>query len=1049
MNRAKLCKARFRQDSPRYTYLYKSNQLTNRRVLNLAMVAWLVVLSVATNSVPGRAASESNDLFCGTYPNRVLSELGLHTQFQQHRATRGFLPLRDATTAAFDVGNIAVLPDDGTLVTSQNPFDLDGRSLTFDPSGTGYTVRVGAAAFDTVATEQGELLNPAPATNPQNIGDDGARSISLPFVFRFFGQTYTTVFVNSDGNLTFVQGDTSTTARSLARFLTGPPRIAPYFADLDPSLAGRLTVFTSSTRVVVSWTAVPDFVAAGTGPRETFQVTMNSDGLIEMAYGGISGREAVVGISQGNLNATPAMVDFSATSGAVVIQNAIAEVFSLTTELDLAAVTRRFYQTHDDAYENIVIFSNFNFNLNGAFAFEVNISNQVTGIGRIGNTTTFDFSGQFGSAGRLESLLNMGSLSRYPSDPSTVFLGANSTLSVMGQEAGHRFLSYVTWADPAGAPNSTALLGRELQHWSFYFNSDASVMEGNLIRDNNNGTFTTTGVVQKYNEIDQYLMGLRAPDEVGPSFLVKNPSPSLNPGTSPFLNANFSGTRANVELGQIIASNGPRIPNSVIAPKRFNYAFVLVTGRNTPATADEIAKVDLIRREWESFFNRSVGFRGTANTSLTHSLRLQPNPLGLLNGATVTGRIALGSPAPDSISFNMTTSNSAAVRVPATVNVPAGAAIVEFPITGMGVGRSLLEANAAGFQTASSVVEVVSPLTSARPLTLEILQGNNQSGPTGGTLPIPLRVRLRDANSIPYAGVGVQFIVITVGGATIPAPVQMTSELGIAEAQIQLGGFGPVTIIANVGGLAAPVTFTIFSVDGPFVTPLGVVNGASFAPAGVIPAPGSIFSIFGTRLASTVASAASLPLTTTLGGTRVEIDGLAVPLFYVSPTQINAQSPTDLAASLHSLVVRNDGIASPAITVNARQASPGIFSLNSSGIGTGAITHAGTATLVSSEQPAVPGQYVSVFATGLGATTPRVTSGQPAPTSPLSRTALAVTATVRGIPAVVDFAGLAPGFAGLYQVNLQVPEILPGPADVILTTGGVASNTVTMEVGSR
>ena len=128
----------------------------------------------------------------------------------------------------------------------------------------------------------------------------------------------------------------------------------------------------------------------------------------------------------------------------------------------------------------------------------------------------------------------------------------------------------------------------------------------------------------RFSALDQYLMGLRPPEEVEPTFLVKSPSPSLNPGSAPALNVSFSGTRANVSVEQVIAANGPRVPNAIVAPKRYNYAFVLVTARNNPATADQIAKVDRIRREWETFFNRAVSFRGIANTSLLRSLRLLP-----------------------------------------------------------------------------------------------------------------------------------------------------------------------------------------------------------------------------------------------------------------------------------------------------------------------------------------------------------------------------------------------------------------------------------------
>lgn len=1013
--------------------------------------ALLLIQILLWPAPPLRAARDAASFICGTYPGRVLTELSLHRQFELERARRSIVPLRDSATAALDVGHVAVLPDDGTLVAAANTFDLDGRALLFDASGAGYTVRTAAGSIDTAAADQGELLNPQPATNPQNIGDDGTRLVSLPFAFPFFGQSHSAVFINSDGNLTFAQSDTASTPRSLSRFLTGPPRIAPYFADLDPSVSGRLTVFSSASRFVVSWIQVPDFASAGTGPTETFQLTLTPGGGIQMAYGGINGRDALVGISPGALTSPSSPMDLSLGDGATVRDGAIGEVFSLTNSLDLAAVTKRFYQTHDDAYEFLVVFTNFDFEQGGAFAFELNISNQVTGIGleRFVNPPQFDFSSQFGSRGRLESLLTMGNLSRYPADPSAVFLrSVDSTLSVMGQEAGHRFLSYAGWSDPNGSSRSTALLGRDLQHWSFFFNSEASVMEGNRIRDNSNGTFTTTAAVEQYNEIDQYLMGLRDPGEVGPSFLVQNPSPSRSPASPPALNVSFSGTRSDVLLSQIISANGPRVPTAVTAPKRFNFAFILVSSRNNPASADQIAKVDRIRRDWESFFQRATSFRGTASASLAQSLRLQPASLGLLAGTAATGRIVLQSPPASEIRVSLSSSNSSAVRAPSQLTIPAGATSAEFPIAAVSAGRVQLDATAPGFETASAVVESL-PSVSSGSVSLSITQGNNQTGPAGGGLPQPLQVRLQDSNRISYASVPVVFAV-TSGAAAVTSPSVLTDTSGVAVTQVQLGVTpGPVAVTARVPGSSLSAQFSLSVSDGPFVPPGGVVNGASYLPAGVLPSPGSIFSIFGTRLASSAASSSSLPLPATLGETRVEIDGVAAPLYFVSPSQINAQAPAELSPGNRSVVVRNGSSVSPAVSVSLLRASPGIFSRDSSGAGAGAILDAGTGAPVSAVQPALPGQFVSVFATGLGAVSPLVASGQPAPAAPVSRTTLAVSATVRGVPAIVDFAGLAPGFAGLYQVNVLVPELAPGLAEIILTVDGRASNTVTMEIGSR
>lgn len=998
------------------------------------------------------AASFPNDGVCATYPGRVVDEMARHQQFVRQRLRQGFLPLASSVSVPVDVGHIAVLPDDGTLVTSANLFDLDQRSLSFTPQSGGFVVQAGAGAFDAALAAQGTLLNPPPASNPDNIGDDGARAVNLGFSFPFFGQTYTSVFIHSDGNLTFRQSDLASTARSVARLLSGPPRIAPYFADLDPSVGGQLTVVASSTRFVVTWTDVPDFAFSATGPRETFQVVLNPDGRIQFSYNGINGREAILGVSPGTFSGDPTLLDLSAASGGVS-PGPIAEIFSPSTQLDLVAVTRRFYQTHEDSYEFLVVFTNFDFDLDGAFAFEVNVANDVTGIGVLSDPPVFNFSRFFGSA-RLQSLLNMGSLRRYPVDPETVFLrGVDSTLSILGQEAGHRFLSYVTWNDPEGSAQSTALLGRDLQHWSFFFNSDASVLEGNRIRDNGNGSFTTIGAVEQYSALDQYLWGLRSPEEVSGSFLVKDPSPASSPARAPQLNVGFFGRRADVTLDQIIAANGPRIPNAVIAPKNFNFAFLLVVPRNTEAGTEDIARLDRIRQGWEGFFSRATSARGTASTSLARSLRWTPSPLGLFSGTTVPAQVELLAATASDVTLSIANSNPSAVGVPARVVIPAGSRSATVPVTALAPGRASVSVTAPGFETNTSVVEVLSG-PSAPGLTLSVESGDRQVGSPGTSLRQSLQVLLRDGNRIPYVGVRVEFAV-NEGDATLSPPGTITDGQGRASTNVTLGmASGRITLTATVPGTSLRAQFTLFSIGQAGVPQAGVVHAASFRAGSV--SPGSIISIFGVNLSPVEATALSVcsvislrrtcVLPTQVESTSVEIGGIAAPLFYISPGQINAQVPMELTGGTAPLVVRNGASASAPVTITLRAFAPGIFTQNSSGSGSGAITHASNNLLVTSALPAAVGEFVQIYATGLGRVSPPVSSGTTASAQTLSRTIAQVTVTMNGIPAPVNFSGLAPELVGVYQVNAQVPPGVQGTVVVSLSVEGISSDIVTMEV---
>lgn len=194
-----------------------------------------------------------------------------------------------------------------------------------------------------------------------------------------------------------------------------------------------------------------------------------------------------------------------------------------------------------------------------------------------------------------------------------------------------------------------------------------------------------------------------------------------------------------------------------------------------------------------------------------------------------------------------------------------------------------------------------------------------------------------------------------------------------------------------------------------------------------------------------------MPLPTTLAGASLNVAGVDVPLFYSSDGQINAQLPFDLQPNTRTQAavrVRREG-AQEAITVpetiTIAPARPAIFTTNQQGTGQGAILDT-RARVVDSSAPASAGDVVAVYCTGLGATQPAALTGQAAPSSPLAIASIPVTATVGGRTATVQFAGLAPGFVGLYQVNVQIPAgVTPGLAvPLVLSQNGVPSNTVTL-----
>ncbi|MCI0423750.1 MAG: IPT/TIG domain-containing protein [Acidobacteria bacterium] len=566
------------------------------------------LLAVATTSHFARSTSEnrpqkSSHPFCGTTLDRVQRELQRSRDLRmvrQFRAERQ--ALSTAAGATQDMGQIAVMEDDGTIVTAQNPFDLPAVTLRLSPAGSGGSYLL-SQRQETVGSNLGTALT---------LTDDDSREIvfSSGFSFAFFGTTYSSVFINSDGNLTFGEADNASTDRNLTRFNAGPPRIGGFFADFDPT-AGSGGVFYNALpdRFVVTWDRVREY---GGTTESSFQATLFADGAFELIYGGISAQSGISGWSGGRNNQTLGLADLSASAG-VLFSGPRAERFARSTELDLPALAAKFYQTHGDEYDQLVMFTNFPFDLEGAFAFELNIKNEIRGIG----LEQFDFSSDFSSSGRLQSFLAMNQLTEFPDDPDTVFFGTNSTINILGQEAGHRWLAYVRFRN-ANGQNSTSLLGRDDSHWSFFFNSEASVMEGNQIEDRSDGNFETTAATDRYSKLDQYLMGFREPSQVGPMFYVSNISGTTRtPSSAPTIGVTFRGTRQNVTVDDIIAAEGPRIPTVAASPKVFKQAFVLLVQRGTAPSGAEVAKLDRFRQRWQEFFSQATNGLGSADTTLS------------------------------------------------------------------------------------------------------------------------------------------------------------------------------------------------------------------------------------------------------------------------------------------------------------------------------------------------------------------------------------------------------------------------------------------------
>jgi hypothetical protein len=554
-------------------------------------VAFLGLLpGPAATGAPGKSAEMP---WCATGARRAQNALLAHREAE----ARGVRAAAAGSVSA-DVGQIAVLQDEGELALLRHLVDLQGAGVRFTPSGSGYTATRMTLPFE---PDTGTVLT---------LGDDDSSAASLPFAFPFYGRSYSSLYVNSDGNLSFGAGDSASTSRDVGRLVGGPPRAAPLLADLNLETGGRLSILATSDHATVTWNQVPQY---GMTDKNTFQVTLWADGRVDFVYGnGLNSAitEAAVGIAPGGGQGGLTAVDFATATGASGA-GALVESFRSDDALDTVAVAHKFYLSHGDDYQQLVVFTSRSLIESGAFSYELTVKNQDAGIG----ADVQDLSGAYGSAGRLESFVDMDSIGKYPDDINLRFLGEDSSLTVLGHEVGHRWLAQARFMD--GGRVSDELLGRDLVHWSFFTDTDGSYLEGNDIADLGGGSFRTAGASLRYSALDQYLMGLRPAEEVPSFFFVRSPAgTTTDPGRAPRTGVSFTGTRKDVSIGDVVAALGPRNPAAAPSSTPFRQAFIYVVVGGGAPDAAALAHIERIRAAWPAFFSQSVEGRGSVDPRL-------------------------------------------------------------------------------------------------------------------------------------------------------------------------------------------------------------------------------------------------------------------------------------------------------------------------------------------------------------------------------------------------------------------------------------------------
>lgn len=270
-----------------------------------------------------------------------------------------------------------------------------------------------------------------------------------------------------------------------------------------------------------------------------------------------------------------------------------------------AVIAQEFYENHPDTYDFLVVFSSFEYDTGDALAFHAGVRNDIQGIG----IPEFDNTELYGSNGKLQSYIDMAALSRYEINPTQPEF--NQVINILGHEVLHRWGSRVHFRNESNERDNS-LLGRQNAHWSFFLDSDASVEYGSDWRDNGDGTFTAVATDFFYSPLDLYLMGFYSPEQVQPLTLLNSSTEEFNRANLPVRGVTIPATPRTVTIDQIVAEEGPRIPNEKDSQKEFRFAFIYVVAPNEEPAQEVFNGLRDIRRHFAERFAITTGGKGIA-----------------------------------------------------------------------------------------------------------------------------------------------------------------------------------------------------------------------------------------------------------------------------------------------------------------------------------------------------------------------------------------------------------------------------------------------------
>ena len=479
----------------------------------------------------------------------------------------------------------------------------------------------------------------------------------------------------------------------------------------------------------------------------------------------------------------------------------------------------------------------------------------------------------------------------------------------------------------------------------------------------------------------------------------------------------------------------------------------------------------------------SVNAAGLAAGTYSGSINFNANGLNQTVPITLTVSTSGGGGGsvtanPTSLTFSGQSGAGALTPQALTISSASGQAPVTFTVTPTTTsGGTWLTTSA---NTSNSTPTTINVTANASSLAAGTYNGNLAIQPVGGTLlnvpvtltitappaisatPTSLTFNFRAGDSAPaaqtltIAGANLTFSAtavsngnwLSVSPATGTAPG--TVSVSVNGSGLQAGTYNGTVTVAGTNGATGSTTVNVtLTVTAPLPTITKITNAASFVAGSL--SPGEIITLFAGDPAHPIGPATAVGLTldstgfvsTTIGGTQVLINGFASPMIYASASQVSAVVPYQLAQfTTATVLVKFLGQTSNGVFLNMTTTAPGLFTLNSSGTGPGAILNSNN-SVNGPGTPATRGDTVVVYMTGEGQTSPPGVTGKvttvsttPPPLTP--GPLLPVSVTVGGQAANFTFAGEAPGFvSGVMQLNVVIPtNINAGDQEILVTIGG-------------